>query len=152
MDNFFLIKLTNTNVYAKITIRWIDQINKYKWYLGKNGYPFSYINNCRVQLHRYIHWLNNNYWTSLYVDHINRDKLDATDNNLREATPAENSYNKTHKNPNHNIKFNESTNTYEVNITKNKVKHKINNIQTLTEAKNIYKLMAEELYGNFSPI
>ncbi len=149
--DYYLVKLINTDIYTKISIRWIDQISKYKWYLGKNNYPFTYINNSRIQLHRFIHWLNNNYWTNFYVDHINRDKLDNTDENLREATPAENSYNRTFKNPNHNIKFNKSTNTYEVIITKNKIRHKINNIQTITETKNIYKLMSEELYGNYAP-
>jgi len=152
MDNIFLIKLKNTNLVAKVTLRWINQVSNYIWYLGKNGYPMTYINGCRIQLHRYIHWLNNKYWTNLYVDHINRDKLDATDSNLREATPAQNSYNKTFTNPNHNIKHNKSTNTYEVCIYKNKIKHNINNIQSIEEAKSIYKLMAEELYGNFAPI
>ena len=146
------IKLKNTDLSAKISVRWINEVSKYTWYYGKNKYPFAYINGCRVQLHRFIHWLNNNYWTNLYVDHINRDKLDSTDNNLREATPAENSYNKTFKNPNHNIKYNKSTNTYEVIIYKNKIKHNINNIISLVEAKEIYKLMAEELYGNFAPL
>ena len=149
--DYYLVKLINTDIYTKISIRWIEQISRYKWYLGKNNYPFAYINNSRVQLHRFIHWLNNNYWTKFYVDHINRDKLDNTDINLREATPAENSYNRTFQNPNHNIKFNKSTNTYEVIITKNKIRHRINNIQTIVDAKNIYKLMSEELYGNYAP-
>ena len=91
------------------------------------------------------------YWTDLIVDHINRDKLDATDTNLREATSAENSYNKTYTNPDHNIKYKESTGTFEVKITKNKIVHKIDNISSLTEAKSIYKLMAEELFGEFAP-
>lgn len=152
MDNILFIKLKNTNLNAIVSLRWIDEVSKYTWYLGKNKYPFTYINGCRIQLHRFIHWLNNKYWTNLYVDHINRDKLDSTDCNLREATAAENSYNKTFKNPNHNIKFNKSTNNYEVSICKNKIKHNINNIQSLAEARTIYKLMAEELYGDFAPI
>ncbi len=152
MDNILFVKIKNTNLNAKVSLRWINEVSRYTWYLGKNGYPFTYINGCRTQLHRYIHWLNTNYWTNLYVDHINRDKLDSTDNNLREATAAENSYNKTFKNPNHNIQYNKLTDTYKVCICKNKIKHNINNIQSLAEAKTIYKLMAEELYGNFAPI
>ena len=137
--DYYLLKLTNTEINAKISLNNINQITIYKWYLGKNGYPFAYINNKRIPLHRYVHWLNNKYWSSLYIDHINRDKLDATDTNLREATAAENSYNKT-------------TNTFIVCIVKNKQKYHIDNIKTLEEAKSIYKLMSEELYGNFAAI
>jgi hypothetical protein len=152
MDNIFLLNLKNTDLIAKVSICWTNQVSNYIWYLGKNGYPFTFINGCRIQLHRYIHWLNNNYWTNLYVDHINRDKLDATNINLREATAAENSYNKTYKNSNHNIKYNKSTNTYTVSIQKNKIKHNINNIKSIDDAKLIYKMMAEELFGTFAPI
>ncbi len=149
--DYYLIRLTNSELYAKISIRWINQVSRFKWYMGKNNYPFAYINNRRIPLHRYIHFLCNSYWTTLYVDHINRDKLDATDDNLREATPAENSYNKTYKNPNHNIKHNKSNNTFEVILVKDKIRHKINNIETIDEARHIYNLMAEELYGEFAP-
>ena len=139
-------KLANTESFAKVSLRWFNQVDQYKWYIGSNGYPFAYIKHktgctSRVPLHRYIHWLSTGTWSDLYIDHINRDKLDATDTNLREATPAENSYNKTHSNPDHNIKFIESSHTFEVKITKDKVIHKINNIETLEEARNIYKLM-----------
>lgn len=162
MDDFFLIKLNGklcneqNPVFAKISLRWFDDVTKHKWYLGANGYPFAYIKNSygvsRLPLHRYVHWLQVKHWTDLYVDHINRDKLDATDINLRLATPAENSYNKTHINPNHNIKLNKSTSKYEVKISKNGQIHKISDISTIDEAKEIYKLMAEELFGKFAPI
>jgi hypothetical protein len=160
MEQIYLLKLygklTNAESFAKVDIRWLNQVDQHKWYLGSNGYPFAYVKHLtggtsRIPLHRYIHWLQKGYWTNLYVDHINRDKLDATDQNLREATAAENSYNKTHTNPDHNIKYNESKKKYEVKITKNKIIHKIDNIESLTEARNIYKLMAEELFGNFAP-
>ncbi len=159
MDQYYLVELhgksVKTPTFAKISLRWIDHIIQHKWYLGSGGYPFAYIKQsngtARVNLHRYIHWLMTSRWTNLYVDHINRDKLDATDINLREATPAENAYNKTHSKPNHNIKFNQSKSFYEVSICKNKKIHRISNIQTLDEAQNIYKLMAEELFGEFAP-
>jgi len=160
MEQIYLLKLygklANSESFAKVDIRWLNQVDQHKWYLGLNGYPFAYIKHTmggtsRVPLHRYIHWLQKGYWTDLYVDHINRDKLDATEQNLREATAAENSYNKTHTNPDHNIKYNESKKKYEVKITKNKILHKIDNIESLIEARNIYKLMAEELFGNFAP-
>jgi len=158
MDQIYLLQLygkiadKHPNPIAKVNLKWINYLSQYKWYIGANRYPFAYINGSRLPLHRYIHWLINGYWTTLIVDHIDRDKFNAMDNNLREATPAQNSYNKTYANENHNIKYKQSTGKYEVHIQKNKIIHKISDIQTLDDAKNIYKLMAEELFGTFAPI
>ena len=169
----FLIQLYGANPNsqtsnAKISLNKIDNINKYKWYLGKDGYPFAYIKGGRVPLHRYIWWLNTGFWynksvdtegkiTKLYVDHINRDKLDARDKNLRISTPAENSYNKTSKNsiidpetgkPLHHIKLLKKG--YMVCITKDKQTNKIDKISSLKEAKEIYNMMANEMFGEFA--
>jgi hypothetical protein len=157
------------NVLAKISASKKDIVEKYKWYLGKNGYPFTYIDGGRVPLHRFIHYLNTSTWDNkfidpntnkiikYYVDHVNRDKLDATDSNLRLATPAENSYNKTSKNdiidpytgkPLHHIKLKKSG--YEITINKDGNINKINKIKTLEEAKEIYNMMATELFGDYA--
>lgn len=170
---YYLVQLYGANPdsqtsKAKVSLNKIEEINKYKWYLGKDGYPFTYIKGGRVPLHRYIWWLNTSIWynkrietdgkiTKLYVDHINRDKLDARDENLRISTPAENSYNKTSKNaiidpetgnPLHHIKLLKKG--YSVSLTKDKQINKINKIQTLREAKEIYNLMANEMFGEFA--
>lgn len=172
-DKFFLIELFGANPdsltsKAKVSLNKIDHINKHKWYLGKNGYPYAYINGGRAPLHRFIWWLNYSMWnnqkneidgtiTKLYVDHINRDKLDARDENLRLSTPAENSYNKTSKNdiidpitskPLHHIKLMKSG--YSISITKDGKTSKIDKIASLEEAKEIYNMMASELFGKFA--
>lgn len=170
---YFLIELFGANPSsrfskAKISINKIYHISKYKWYLGKNGYPFTYIKGGRVPLHRFVWWLNTGIWknervgldgnlTKLYVDHINRDKLDTRDENLRLSTPAENSYNKTSKKciidpittkPIHHIKLLKSG--YSVSLTKDGTNRKINKIASLEEAKDIYNMMASELFGEFA--
>ncbi len=173
-DNIFYIKLhRNKNdlgdTMAKVSLNKKDIVEKHKWYLGKDGYPFTYIEGGRVPLHRYIHYLNTSQWNNnfvdphtnavvkFYVDHVNRDKLDATDENLRLATPAENSYNKTSVNdiidpytgkPLHHIKLKKSG--YEVTIKKDDNINKINKIKTLEEAKEIYNMMATELFGEYA--
>ncbi len=173
-DNIFYIKLhRNKNdlgdIMAKVSVTKKDIVEKHKWYLGKDGYPFTYIEGGRVPLHRYIHYLNTSQWNNnfidphtntivkFYVDHVNRDKLDATDENLRLATPAENSYNKTSINeiidpytgkPLHHIKLKKSG--YEITINKDGNINKISKIKTLEEAKEIYNMMATELFGEYA--
>ncbi len=171
--NHYLIQLygkhpESQGSQAKVSLNKIDHVSPYKWYLGKDGYPFAYIQGGRAPLHRYVWWLNTGSWTNqkinhegklikLYVDHANRDKLDATDENLRLSTPAENSYNKTSKNsildpttnkPLHHIKLLKSG--YSICLTKNKETKKINKIATLEEAKQIYNMMATEFFGEYA--
>ena len=170
---YFLIQLHGANPnsevsQAKVSLNKIETVIKYKWYLGKDGYPFAYIKGGRVPLHRYIWWERTKCWSNeyvkpdgtvgkYYVDHINRDKLDATDENLRLSTPAENSYNKTSVNqlidpltlkPLHHIKLKKSG--YSVSLSKDGKIHRINQIASLEEAKQIYNDMALELFGEFA--
>lgn len=153
---------------AKISLNKIDVVSKFKWYLGKDGYPYTFIKGGRAPLHRYIWWLNTGVWNNqkigddgriikLYIDHINRDKLDARDENLRASTPAENSYNRTSKNaiidpmtskPLHHIKLTKTG--YSVSLTKDKQTNKIDKIKSLEEAKEIYNMMAHEMFGEFA--
>ncbi len=173
MTDFYEIELSGNNPNcalkkAKISLTKINHITQHKWYMDKNGYAFSYINGSRIPLHRYVWFLQTGQWENqyidskgqlkkYYIDHINRDRLDNTDQNLRLATPAENSYNKTSKNsiidpitnkPLHHIKLKKSG--YEVSICKDGTTNKINQIKSLEEAKEIYNIMATELFGNFA--
>jgi hypothetical protein len=176
MDNHYLIKLEGKNpnaelLFAKISQNKVEHIIDYKWYLGKDNYPFTYIEGARVPLHRFIWYINTNNWDNyeiknidgilykkkLYIDHVNRDKLDATDENLRLVTPAENSYNKSSKSalidpitmkPLHHIKLKKLG--YEVKISKDGKINCINKIASLEDAKEIYNMMATELFGKFA--
>jgi len=142
-------KLTYSKPYAKVSIGRIDAISPYKWYLGKDGYPFTYIKGGRIPLHRFIWFLKSGIYKNdgLYVDHVNRDKLDARDSNLRLATPAENSYNKSGNNL-HHIKS--KSDGYEVTVSKETQVVRIGKIQSLQDAKEIYNLIAEDLFGEFA--
>jgi len=170
---YYLVQLYGANPdsalsKAKISLNKIDEISKFKWYLGKDGYPYTFIKGGRAPLHRYIWWLNTGIWNNkkiedngriskLYIDHINRDKLDARDENLRASTPAENSYNRTSKNaiidpmtlqPLHHIKLTKTG--YSVSLTKDKQTNRIDKISSLEEAKEIYNMMAYEMFGEFA--
>ncbi len=172
-NSVYLIGLEGKNPesadkFAKVSLDKKIIIGQYKWYLGKDGYPFTFIKGARIPLHRYVWYVNTGLWylnqytengqlKKLYIDHVNRNKLDATDENLRLATPAENSYNKTCKStiidptnnkPLHHIKLKKTG--YEVCLNKDGLTNKINKIATLEEAKQIYNLMANEMFGSFA--
>lgn len=145
--------------FALVSANKASRIIDHKWYLGKNGYPFAYMDGARVQLHQYVWYLIYKSMPAegLYIDHINRNKLDATDTNLRASTPAENSYNKTSNSkildpttnkPLHHIK--QTKKGYVVTISKEGITNKIDKIASLEEAKELYNLMATEMFGEFA--
>lgn len=145
--------------FAIVSFNKVTHVLNYKWYLGKNGYPFAYIDGARVPLHQFVWYLNYKKMPDkgLYIDHINRNKLDATDKNLRLGTPAENSYNKTSNSkiidpmtnkPLHHIKLLKSG--YVVTISKNGITNKIDKITSLEDAKQLYNIIATDMFGEFA--
>lgn len=74
-----------------------EYFSQYRWYLGKNGYVIR----SRVEEkskdrkgHVYLHREVRPSYNGLWVDHINRNKLDNRSCNLRLVTPAENAKNR----------------------------------------------------------
>lgn len=137
-------------LFASVSMNKWDLVKKYEWYLGKSGYPVCYTLH-KMQLHRFIFQsiYEGSIPSNIFVDHIDRNKLNNTDENLRLATPQENSFNKTTKSNTKGVRK-ISDNNYTASITKNGTKHEIKNIETAEEAANIYNMMAEELFGEFS--
>jgi hypothetical protein len=143
------------DLYTIVSKEHWPQISKYAWYLGKDGYAICYELNF-IHLHTYImkHLLKyrvpkSEGKTLLYIDHIDRDKLNNRDDNLRFATPQENAYNKSTKTNSKGVKK-ISEGNYTVSITKDGVIHQITDIPDRKQAAKIYNMMSEELFGNFA--
>lgn len=138
------------NLFAMVSVNKWQFVSKYNWYLGKTGYPVCYELGM-MQLHRFVytHTFGQKIPTQFFVDHIDRNKLNNTDSNLRLATPQENSFNKTTTSNKKGVRK-ISENNYSACIVKNKIKHEIKNIPTEQQAAEIYNLMAEELFGTFA--
>lgn len=76
---------------AKIDVKNVDSVKDYKWYLRPDGYvaTINYLGK-----YAYLHSVILKTDNKPFVDHKNRDKLDNTESNLREATGIENHRNK----------------------------------------------------------
>lgn len=142
------------NACALISKSSIPLVSSFEWYCGKDGYPVAYkcIDDANIKLGRgtKLHKLLIDCPKGLVIDHINRNKLDNRIENLRICTPRENSYNRSKAS---NIKYKgvkKSGNMWIASVTKDGVKHEINNIATELEAAKMYDIMAEELFGNFA--
>ena len=135
--------------YAAVNMdKWLI-ISKYEWFLGKSGYPVCYELG-KIQLHRFVYTLILGTCPSgLYVDHIDRNKLNNTDGNLRLVTPQQNSFNKSTNTNKKGVKK-ISDNNYMATVVKDGVRRQIKNIPTEIAAAEIYNMMAEELFGEFA--
>jgi hypothetical protein len=141
-------------LYAIVSmIKW-PMVSKFNWYLGQAGYPVCY-ELSRIPLHKFVFYytLGQKPPPNLYIDHINRDKLDNRDSNLRLATPQENSFNRSTQGD-HLYKGVRkiSESNYTASITKDGNKHEIKNIKTESEAAEVYNWMAQELFGEFAAL
>jgi len=147
---YFELKGRAIGIYAMVTHDKWPLVSKYEWYLGKTGYAVCYQLG-KIQLHRFVftHIFGQCPPSNMYVDHIDRNKLNNTNSNLRLATPQENSFNKSTKTNKKGVKK-ISENNFTACITKNGTKHEIKNISTEKKAAEIYNMMAEELFGTFA--
>lgn len=125
-------------------------VSCYEWYLGKSGYPMCYQLG-KMQLHRFVYtYILGQYPPSnMYVDHIDHNKLNNTNQNLRLATPQENSFNKSTLSNKKGVKKISNEN-YTATVVKNGTKHEIKNIPNEKQAAEVYNMMAEELFGSFA--
>lgn len=150
-NNTVMFKLLgSTSAYTYVSTDKWPFVSKYEWYLGKAGYPICYNLN-KMTLHRFVfsHMLGFYPPADLYVDHIDRNKLNNTDQNLRVSTAQENSFNKTTKTNLKGVKK-ISENNYSASITKDGKVHTIKGIKTKSDAANCYNIMAEELFGEYA--
>ena len=76
---------------AKIDAKYVDLVKDYKWYLRPDGYVATMNYNGKYQ---YLHLVIAEKLSKPFIDHKNRNKLDNTESNLREATGIENNRNK----------------------------------------------------------
>lgn len=91
-----LIQLTRGQV-AIVDDHWFDRLSRYQWQCTKDGYACM-----SGRKHVYMHRLVAATPTGLEADHINRNRLDNQEHNLRNVTHAENIKNRGSRGSVHN--------------------------------------------------
>lgn len=112
------IYLKNKDINVVVDDQDFDSLNKLKWYLSSTGYAVRRMKGKTTYMHRIIC----NTPDGLFVDHINRNRLDNRRSNLRNVTWAENRNNiSVHKdNVNKTLNIDFHRNVYRVRIQRNK--------------------------------
>ena len=92
-DNYFEIYLggvLGAGRFAKVSPEDYPLLSQYSWHLNKNGYAITKIKGRHTAMHRMVLGTQNPY---IFVDHVDKDRLNNTRGNLREMTPKENANN-----------------------------------------------------------
>lgn len=135
--------------YATISAqdKWVDS---YNWYLGKNGYPATRLYGKLITLHRLLLAPP----SGLGVDHIDRNKLNNTRENLRLCTQQQNSWNSSIKSTNTSgskgVSYNKRLKKYESYIVYGGKRKLLGNFNSVEEAANAYSKAAKALFGEYA--
>lgn len=148
-DKFALLVLKNINgeIVGKsiIDLDDIDVVKQYKWSLGNHGYVTSGCGKNQILLHRLL----SNAPSDLYVDHINRNKLDNRKLNYRFCTNQENNRNKDLYSHNSSgitgVTWNKERNKWQSQIVVDNKNINLGRFDLFDDAVNA-RLMAEEKY------
>lgn len=89
--DFFSIMIPKHNCLALACVDKYNDITKHSWHMHSNGYVECRINKKVVLLHRLV---LNTYDKNIKVDHINRNKFDCRNYNLRIVSNSQNQINK----------------------------------------------------------
>ena len=131
--------LYNTKNEVKATTKFnkehLDKVKKYKWCYVFNEYTSSRYNKKKVYLHRIIK-------KGKEIDHIDCDKLNNLNNNLRVVTRRQNSINKYSK----NYYYNKKRNKYGVVLSCNGDTKKFGYFKTEEEAKKVAQKERKKRY------
>lgn len=151
-ENHYEIVLRNINMdevgRAIIDKDDFDKIIKHKWHFN-GGYAKTKINKKCVLLHHMIIKPDN----EMYVDHINRNRLDNRKENLRLVNRTINGFNKGKQSNNTSgfvgVSWDASRNKWETHIKKNGKKKHLGRYTDIKDAVNARREAELEYYGEY---
>lgn len=134
---------------------------RYTWYINNNGYAIATHNfgNSKqktIRMHRYLlenELLDNH---KMQVDHINRNRLDNRRNNLRLATPSQNSINRIKRNQDENkvkgVNWHKGKCKWCAQININGKQRQVGQFDNYEEAVLARKEAEKRYYGDYLPM
>lgn len=158
-NNYVEIKIYNIkNEYVCSTMVSLDKydlVKEYKYYIRKDGYIEGNKSKNKIKerflLHRLIMGFPSN-----QVDHINRNKLDNRNENLREVTNSQNQVNqgimKNNTSGITGVTWDKSRNKWKVSLNINNKCYNLGRFDTLEEAKKIRFQAEKEYQKEYIPI
>jgi len=90
MARIYLGGVLGAGKHALVSIEDFPLLSQYSWHLNKSGYAITKIKGRHKAMHRMVLGTTNPY---VFVDHVDKDRLNNTRENLRELTPKENANN-----------------------------------------------------------
>ena len=85
--NIYLGGVLGAGKHAIVSLEDYPLLSQYSWHLNKSGYAITKIKGRHKAMHRMVLGTTNPY---VFVDHVDKDRLNNTRENLRELTPKEN--------------------------------------------------------------
>lgn len=151
IDNEIIEGITSTGISFIFDVSDYEEISKYTWFLDNSGYIRATLKSGkRVLLHNLIM----KEAKGLFVDHINRNKLDNRKSNLRYVTKQQNCHNRGISKANRSgfkgVSFDKRSKKYEAWIGFNHSNNFIGSYDTSHEAAKAYNQKAIELFGEYA--
>lgn len=129
----------------------IEIVKQYKWTLGNHGYVTSGAGKNQILLHRLL----SNAFDGIYVDHINRNKLDNRKLNYRFCTNQENNRNKDLYSHNSSgitgVTWNKERNKWQAQIVVDNKTINLGRYESFDEAVKARLKGEEEYFKDFMP-
>jgi hypothetical protein len=156
MDQIMVVPLTNSDKVAIIDDWWKEDVleNGQKWFLDHDGYVESTMETgFKSPKVVYLHRLIMGDKVGFVIDHINGDKLDNREANLRHLTLAQSAINKSMQNNNKSgfpgVRLTRYG-TWEAYIAVDRQRKHIGTFPTFEEAVATKKKAVQELHGEYA--
>lgn len=138
-------------VYITFSTRHLDKISKIKWFYDKrSGYCFCNTVIDGKRRTQYLHKIITE-WYDCFVDHIDGNKLNNTDENLRRCTHQQNMVNRSSKTNKFRGVFKiKGCSTFRARIKANQVQINLGHFKTQEDAARAYNEAAIKYFGEFA--